>query len=76
MIDPPPRDYEGTLDGTPVFIGCSDVDPHVPLECVRETTGIFENLDGDVTECIYEGMGHGINQDELQTVTDLIDRIL
>ena len=36
LIGPPgtPRNYPGSLDGTPVFLGCSDIDPHIPLERV------------------------------------------
>lgn len=64
--------YEGTVDGTPVFLGCSDRDPHIPLERVQETTAIFEDLDADVTERIYEGMGHTINEDELAFVRELV----
>lgn len=69
------RDYDGTLDETPVFLGCSDDDPHIPLERVHETTRIFTDLDGDVTERIYDGMGHGVNEDELQAVAELVDQI-
>ena len=41
LIGPPgtPRTYAGSLDGTPVFLGCSDVDPHIPLERVHEIGG-------------------------------------
>ncbi|MEF8781420.1 MAG: dienelactone hydrolase family protein [Haloferacaceae archaeon] len=67
-----PREYPGSLDGTPVFLGCSDVDPHIPIERVHETRDVFERLGGDVTESIYEGMGHGINEDELNRVSELI----
>ncbi|KDE57849.2 phospholipase [Halostagnicola sp. A56] len=70
-------DYEGDLDGTPVFLGCSDVDPHIPEERVHESATIFEQLNGDVTERLYEGMGHGINQDEIEhgsrMVADLVE---
>lgn len=69
------RAPEGTLDGTPVFIGCSDVDPHIPVERVHETTSVFEDLDGNVTESIYEGMGHGINGDELDQVTTMVESL-
>ena len=43
LIGPPgtPRDYPGAFDGTPVFLGCSDVDPHIPLERVHESAGVF-----------------------------------
>jgi len=67
-----PRDYEGSLDGTPVFIGCSDQDPHIPLERVHETADVLAELGGDVDERIYEGMGHTVNEDELAAVDELI----
>jgi len=66
------RRYDGDLDGTPVFIGCSDRDPHIPLERVHETARVFEALGGDVDERIYEGMGHGVNQEELDVLADLV----
>jgi phospholipase/carboxylesterase len=69
------RNYEGSLSGTPVFLGCNDNDPHVPQERVHESTDVFENLDGDVTERIYEGMGHTVNDDELQAVSTLLSRL-
>jgi phospholipase/carboxylesterase len=68
-----PDDYDGDLENVPVFLGCSDVDPHVPEERVHETADVLERLDADVTTRIYEGMGHGINEDELRVVTDLLD---
>ena len=71
--DGTPRDYEGSLDGTPVFLGCSDRDPHIPLERVHETREVFEALGGEVDERIYEGMGHGVNEEELAVVGELVD---
>ena len=73
--DGTPRDYGGTLDGTPVFLGCSDVDPHIPVERVHETRDVFERLGGDVTESIYEGMGHGINADEIERVSAMVETL-
>ncbi|MFC4550372.1 alpha/beta hydrolase [Halorussus sp. GCM10023401] len=67
-----PRDYDGSLDGTPIFLGCSDRDPHVPAERVSETTEVFEELGGAVDERIYEGMGHTVNQDELAAVSEMV----
>lgn len=64
--------YDGDLDGTPVFFGCSDVDPHIPEERVHESVTIFEQLNGDVTKRLYEGMGHGINQDEVDHVSTMV----
>jgi predicted esterase len=71
-----PRDYEGSVEGTPVFVGCSDRDPHIPIERVRETAEVFEDLDGDVTERIYEGMGHTINEDEIGFVADMLAELV
>jgi phospholipase/carboxylesterase len=71
-----PAAYEGSVDGTPVFLGCSDVDPHIPEERVHETAEVFERLDGDVTERIYPGMGHTVNRDELEHVRELVQGLL
>jgi phospholipase/carboxylesterase len=65
-------DHEGDLRGTPVFLGCSDVDPHVPVERVHESRALFERLGGDVTERIYEGLAHTVNDDEVAFVRDLL----
>ena len=59
-------EYEGEFDRTPVFLGCSDVDPHIPEERVHATQDVFESLGADVEERIYEGMGHGVNEDEIE----------
>lgn len=66
------REYEGSFDGMPAFFGCSDVDPHIPLERVKETTAIYSDLGANVDERIYEGMGHTVNQDELAAVRELL----
>lgn len=68
-------DYEGSLAGTPVFLGCSDVDPHIPKERVEESAAIFEQLGADVEMRLYEGMGHGVNADELEYVAGMIDSL-
>jgi glyoxalase family protein len=70
--DGTPRDYEGSLESTPIFLGCSDVDPHIPLARVNETADVMSNLDGNVDKRIYEGMGHTINQDELEAARQMI----
>lgn len=69
-------DYGGDLEGTPVFLGCSDVDPHIPEERVHETAAVFEELDADVTTRIYEGMAHGVNEDELEFVDGMVEALL
>ena len=74
--DVDPTRYDGSLEGTPVLVGCSDDDEYVPLDRVRETAGVFERLDGDVTERIYEGLGHGANDDELAWLADRVEVLL
>jgi predicted esterase len=71
-----PEDYAGSLAGTPVFLGVSDVDPHIPLARVKESAEVMRRLGGDVTERIYPGMGHTINDDEVGAVGALLDRVL
>lgn len=70
-----PRDYDGSLEGTPVFLGCSDRDPHVPLERVDESERVLDGLGADVTRRIYPGMGHTVNADELEHVRRLVDEV-
>lgn len=74
LIGPPGtrRDDVGTFDGTPVFLGCSDQDPHVPEERVHESAEVFRRMEAQVTERIYPGLGHTVNQDELSWVRDLL----
>lgn len=69
-----PRDYAGRLAGTPVFLGCSDVDPHIPVDRVHETARVLGALGGAVTERIYPGMGHAISDDEIRQVRSLLAR--
>lgn len=68
--------FSGSLADTPVFLGCSDVDPHIPVERVEFTAGVFEDLDADVTIEIFEGMGHTVNQAEVAHVESLLKLIL
>ena len=77
LIGPPgtPRAYPGSLAGTPVFLGCSDVDGHVPLARVHESRDVFGVLGAAVTERIYPGMGHVVNDDEIRFAQGLIDRV-
>ncbi|ARS91758.1 alpha/beta hydrolase [Natrarchaeobaculum aegyptiacum] len=64
------------LEGTPAFLGCSDVDPHIPVERVHETADVLEALEADVTTRLYEEMGHGVNEDELDVVAGMVAALL
>lgn len=66
------RDYDGDLDGTPVYLGCDASDPHIPKERVNETRDVLTDLGGDVTEQIFEGMGHTIVPEELEAAGDVL----
>ena len=66
------ENYTGDFLNTPVFIGSSDPDPHVPVERVHASTGILKSRHADVTTKIYPNMGHTINKDEIEQVNNLI----
>lgn len=70
------RTYVGSLAGTPVFLGCSDRDPHIPLARVRESATILRGLGAEVDERIYPGMGHTVNEEELDAVRRLLSQRL
>ena len=57
--------HDGSFKGTPVFLGCSDVDGHIPAERVRESAAHFERMGASVTMRLYPGMGHQVSEDEL-----------
>ncbi len=70
--DGTPREYAGSLAGTPVFLGTSDPDPHVPLARVEQTREVLERMGGKVELRRYRGMPHTINEDELEACRRLL----
>lgn len=66
------RDYPGSLEGTPIFLGCSDVDPHIPKERVESSAEVLRKLGGNVTARLYPGMGHTVNRDEIRFVRNMM----
>jgi predicted esterase len=70
-----PRSYSGSLGGTPVLLGCSDVDFHIPVTRVERTAQLFTVLGAAVDKRIYPEMGHTVNQDEIDAIQRLLDRI-
>ena len=77
LIGPPetPRDYPGSLAGTPVFLGCSDRDPHIPRPRVDESAVVLKAMGAEVTERIYARLGHTVNADEMHFVRRLLDQV-
>ncbi len=66
------ENYQGDFKNTPVFIGTSDPDPHVPVERVHATANILKSMNAAVTEKIYPNMGHTINEDEIKTANAIV----
>ena len=66
------QNYKGDFQNTPVFIGTSNPDPHVPVERVYATSNILKNMNADVIEKVYSNMGHTINQDEIDQANKLV----
>ena len=73
--DGAPRQDAGDLAGTPVFLGCSDHDPHIPARRVRDTAELLRRLGGDVTASLYPDLDHSVNEDELARVRDIMGRL-
>lgn len=78
LIGPPGTsfDFAGSLDGTPVFIGSSDVDPHIPKERVEESAVALDRLGASVDVRLYPGMGHTVNRDELEAARSILNGAL
>lgn len=74
LIGPPGeiRDRKGDLAGTPVYLGCSDRDFHIPLASVNESEAVLRKLGASVTKAIFPGMGHTVNAQELDAVRSLV----
>jgi predicted esterase len=78
LIGPPGsvRDYAGSFAGTPVLLGCSDRDPHIPRPSVDETAEVMGRMGAAVTERIYPAMGHTVNAEEMEIVRGMIGGVI
>ena len=78
LIGPPGTTWESeeNLSGTPTFIGCSDVDPHIPRSRLEESREVLTQLGADVTLKLYPGMGHTISGAELEQVNAIIAKVM
>lgn len=76
LIGPPGTTFEftGNMRKTPVLIGCSDVDPHIPASRVQETADALEALGASVDNRVYPGMGHTVNEDEIDAIVKVMKR--
>lgn len=71
-----PDDYPGGLDGTPVFIGSADPDPHIPTGRVEESAELLRAKGASVDARLYPGLGHTVNEDELDAGRALMQEAL
>jgi predicted esterase len=79
LIGPPGTTWDDvttSLDSMPVFLGCSDVDSHIPKERVLESESVFRRLGADVTRKLYPGMAHTVIADEIEHVQRAMDAVL
>lgn len=67
--------YEGSFDGTPIFFGCSDVDPHIPADRVGVSADAVQKMGAQATMRLYPGMGHLVNQDEINFVRSMLEQL-
>jgi len=77
LIGPPgtPRTYAGSLADTPIFLGCSDVDFHIPKERVMESAEVFRRMGAQVTAKLYPNLGHTIIEDELLYARQMVNTL-
>lgn len=73
--DDTPRDYPGDFDGTPVFLGCSDIDPYIAKDRVEEAARVFERMGAAVDLRLYPGMGHMVSEDEIAALREITSAI-
>jgi predicted esterase len=74
--DGAPRDYAGSLAGTPILLGCGDTDPHISVRRVQHSAEVLQGLDGAVTTRLYPHMGHVVNQDEIAFVRAMMAALI
>jgi len=74
--DGTPRKYAGSLEGTPVFLGCSDADFHIPKERVEHSAEVLQRLGGNVTKRLYPRMGHTVIRDEVRFVHGMMAELV
>ncbi|TVR55332.1 MAG: phospholipase [Spirochaetaceae bacterium] len=68
--------HNGDLAGTPVFLGCSDIDFHIPKNRVEDSAAVFSTMGADVTLRLYPGMPHTVNNDEIAFIRNVMERVI
>ncbi|HKC20862.1 MAG TPA: alpha/beta hydrolase [Candidatus Dormibacteraeota bacterium] len=73
--DGTPRDETSKFDHTPVFLGCSDVDPYIRKDRVEEAAAVYGRMGAQVDLRFYPGMAHLVSEEEIEVVRSLIATI-
>lgn len=68
--------YQPKLDGTPIYLGCSDIDSHIPIERVHDSASILDEIGGRVKKQIFPGLGHTINAVEMAVTRKMMGNVL
>ena len=78
LIGPPgtKREYRGSFKKTTVFLGCSDVDFHIPKARVIESADVFKRMDADVTMKLYPNLPHTVNDDEIAFINSFVKNLV
>ena len=78
LIGPPGTtwNYQGSFSGTPVFLGCSDADAHIPRARVEESAVVFSRMGATVTPRLYPNMGHLVTEEEIDQARLILDRAM
>lgn len=71
-----PRDYAGSFHDTPIFLGCSDVDPHIPAVRVQHSAEVMQRMGAQVRARLYPNMAHTVNEDELEFVRLMMSELV
>ena len=70
-----PRDYPGSFEGTPAFLGCSDIDPYIEKDRVLEAATVLKQMNSRVTVRFYPGMGHIVSTEEIESAREIVEAI-
>jgi len=66
------RRDKGNFSDTPIFLGCSDVDFHIPKARVEHAAQTLKALGANVTMRLYPNMDHTVNHDEIKFVRSMM----
>ena len=64
--------YKGDFAKTPIFIGSSERDMHVPLSRIEESVNLLKEMGADVKMMIFKDTQHTIRQEEIDWVNENI----